>query len=380
MKRLGRGRGLPVVIAIAAAWVAACADETEPKPTGSGGGGGGVGGGNGGGGAAGQGGQGGQGGAGGAPEQPVVVAEGRVNLQAIRVQGETLVWTEFGGGNRNNGGVFRCDLDGCGAQPMPVAVMQPWPSSLVLDESTIYWTDRTSDDTFSCGLADTCPAPTPIVSGSSIQWDIAVDASSIFFTLGADEQGLVARCPLTGCQASQAETFAADQNRPNHIIASNGTVFWSTLGTPPEFTDSKLLACASTGCDAAPVEIAAEQTLIWAIDADESRVYWSVGADTTGAILACTRTGCTAGEPTVLVTGATVGHMEVDASGVYWTDLGTGPSFQDGRVLFCPLSGCGDAPTVLATDQGGPRGIATSATHVFWVNGFDGRVMKVKKP
>jgi hypothetical protein len=37
-----------------------------------------------------------------------------------------------------------------------------------------------------------------------------------------------------------------------------------------------------------------------------------------------------------------------------------------GRVAKCAVGGCNDNPTVIASNQDGPTGIAVDAMHVYW--------------
>ena len=58
------------------------------------------------------------------------------------------------------------------------------------------------------------------------------------------------------------------------------------------------------------------------------------------------------------------------AGNVYWTTYG------DGTVRTCPASGCGGAPTTLASVQNSLASLAVDATNVYWVNYQTGTVMK----
>jgi hypothetical protein len=76
-------------------------------------------------------------------------------------------------------------------------------------------------------------------------------------------------------------------------------------------------------------------------------------------------------QPTVLASGtnpSTAGGLVVDSTNVYWLDSASG------QVLACAKTGCGLAPTVLASGQGGPSGIAISGGTVYWTNMTAGSV------
>lgn len=321
------------------------------------------------------------GGAGGS-DSLVVLADGRKGLQAVRVEGDQLVWTEFGDGDPSaDGAVMKCNTSGCGAAPTAVAAMQPFPSSLVLAGGRIYWADRTSGDTRTCPLDADCPSPGEVVTDFSPQWDIAVDDTSIYFTRGSDENGTVNKCPLTGCVASEVAPFAEAQNRPHWVVVDRGSVFWTAVGTPPDLADGRLLTCPSDGCGAAPTVLAADQTVIGHVVVDASNVYWMSRNDDGAVIQSCPRSGCSTDGPTIIAPGLpSAGHLTLDAERIYWTEIGSDPpGSKDGRVASCPLSGCSGPPHVYAVGQWMPRGIATDATSVYWVTGGDGKVLKIDK-
>lgn len=68
-----------------------------------------------------------------------------------------------------------------------------------------------------------------------------------------------------------------------------------------------------------------------------------------------------------------------DGTTLYWVRRGTAPDFADGAVLSCPVSGCPDGATVLASGQAKPEHLSAGATHVYWTASAGGQVLRCAK-
>jgi hypothetical protein len=91
---------------------------------------------------------------------------------------------------------------------------------------------------------------------------------------------------------------------------------------------------------------------------DATRVYW---VDTAGGhVLACAKTGCDR-SPTVLASGqdAPTG-IALSGGTLFWTN------HDGGTVVSCGVTGCGGKPTVVATGLSSPGGISADAANVYW--------------
>jgi sugar lactone lactonase YvrE len=114
---------------------------------------------------------------------------------------------------------------------------------------------------------------------------------------------------------------------------------------------------------------------------DSENVYWTENGSALGtgdgAVKSCPVSGCGAG-PLVYAQGLTnpVG-IATDGMNVYFAVSPSNPSAQ-GSVQSCPVRGCNGAPTVLASSSS-PEGIALDATYLYWVDGVDSGVYRVKK-
>jgi hypothetical protein len=100
----------------------------------------------------------------------------------------------------------------------------------------------------------------------------------------------------------------------------------------------------------------------YSIAVDTTTVYFAE-SNPSGRVMRCPLAGC-GGSPTVLASGQNnIGAIAIDASYVYWPTV-----LNPGSVLRCALGGCGGAPTVLASNQYQPYSIATDGTYLYWTN------------
>ena len=283
----------------------------------------------------------------GCADQPTTIASGRRNPASIAVGPTSVYWTESGPNVNDLGSVMACSVEGCAGAPTLLGPQVCFdgpglPScwNVAADTESVYWT--IDDTVLACPLAG-CSAPTPILSGQILDWEstwpwasLAVDATSVYFTsfyVGAAPCGglcdKVVRCPREGCGAGP--TLLAEAQRASNLAVGGGNVYWINLGPSPSGT---VVKCAASGCEGNPTVLAADEILPTAIAADETSVYWTSYADTTGK-------------------------------------SGTG------AVRKCAASGCGGRPMTIASGQDFPSAIAVDATSVYWANAGDGTIMKL---
>jgi len=70
-------------------------------------------------------------------------------------------------------------------------------------------------------------------------------------------------------------------------------------------------------------------------------------------------------------------RFAIDGTRIYFNDSAT-----SGRILRCPLAGCGDAGTTMASSQSRPYAVVVDKTSIYWTNsgdGNDGTVVRVAK-
>ena len=114
----------------------------------------------------------------------------------------------------------------------------------------------------------------------------------------------------------------------------------------------------------------------FAMAVDETNVYWVETGDATdanGSVKACPVSGC-GGGPTVYASLQDApGGIAVDGQNVYW---GTGGGTGTAAIWSCAIGGCGGKPTKLV-DADTPFGIAVDSTYVYWAEFYSQTVNRV---
>jgi hypothetical protein len=107
---------------------------------------------------------------------------------------------------------------------------------------------------------------------------------------------------------------------------------------------------------------------------DTNNVYFTDGNPEIGMVLACAKSGCGTA-PTVLASRLYAPiAVATDGIDVYWTEAGGyfaagAPVTGTGLVRKCAVRGCGNAPTNVATGLTSPGAIALDDANVYWTEG-----------
>jgi hypothetical protein len=285
--------------------------------------------------------------------------------------------------------IQQCPLDGCsdagtsvwsGTEAVDALAVQGgfvvWPATAGLGPVT--------SGIVSCATTGCTGAPTVLVllPGLSIA-GFGIDSTSAYFSTGP-----IKSCALAGCNQT-ASTFYefpdASADGALVLAVGGGNVVWRDEA-------GNLETCPTSGCPGAPFVVGTVSQRMQQLAVDDTHVYWldpgigppakSMAPYTDGRVLACPLTGCGAG-PTVLASYAAwwqTGVIASDGLDVYWTYEDQSANF--GALVRCAVGGCAGQPTTLAitaTKYSPTYGLALDATHVYWTDPGSGEVLSLAK-
>ncbi len=228
--------------------------------------------------------------------------------------------------------------------------------------------DVTSDpaNCGSCGFA--CQNGAPCVNGAcqlvmpgpgSDQACLTIDANNIYWATANANPGAVYSVPKGGGQPTQIITGQASPRG----IAVDGTSVYFTL-----LTGGRVLKCPLAGCNNNPTLIASNQQNPFGLTVDGTNVYWTNRGN--GTVMKCAIAGCN-NQPTMVAGNqAMPTEIAVDGNNVYWANAG------DGTVWKAPVGG-GNPTMVTATNMPGAHGIASDGNFVYFTQGMQGLVERV---
>jgi hypothetical protein len=164
--------------------------------------------------------------------------------------------------------------------------------------------------------------------------------------------------------------YVRDLPSPYDIAVQGSTMFFTTTGgtnnsgggCPANAWTNSVLSCPKTGCIVAscnasggPTVIAANQTQLASIAADTKNVYW---ADFGGKEVRSCSIPCASPKVFATSLGGPFGVVS-DGTTVYFTDR------TDGIIYACPTSGCGTSPQQLANGLTDPFLLAVDGTTLY---------------
>jgi hypothetical protein len=188
---------------------------------------------------------------------------------------------------------------------------------------------------------------------------LAGAAAACSSILGIQDRSLDNEGRTDGSTADSAADTGQAPVEAGGDTATDGGRLDSSHDAPPE---------AST-CTT-PCPLAAGLNVPWAITSDSNNVYWTENGDPgsqNGSVKGCPLSGC-AGGPTVYASGQfNPEGIATDGKYVYW---GNNTS---GGIFACAVTGCSNSPTLVANATS-PSGLALDGTYVYWVSDGDDSV------
>ena len=287
-----------------------------------------------------------------------------------------------------------CNAGQC--QPFVIAIEPGEPVGLAVDATHVYWTNAMTGDVrrapIAGGAAQTLfDGPT----GTDLGDGLVRSGGDVYFTIG-DADGGVFRCPVAGCGAGGPVPVVAPLASPNFVGLASGGVLLFSEG---QF-DGRVGRC-TLPCGSGPSFVAGPESFPRFVAAAGNGVYWSTIVPGPGNLRATLGGAATSFVPTravqeIAVNGAEVlfairgegvsgvpldggtlrrvhgvstqtERFAIDDQEIYFND-----SQVSGRILRCPIVGCGDAGTTVASSQNRPYALVVDKASVYWTNKGDG--------
>jgi hypothetical protein len=207
--------------------------------------------------------------------------------------------------------IVRCALTGCSGAPQPVgAQTYAVVNGIALNADFVYWTEAggavwVSDKTLT-------PTVTRIASGQYYPTGIAVADAFYWTNAGSGKAADGAMMRLA--DGGTPKVVAPAQRNPQLITAYAGRLYWTEMGTGPNYTDGAVMTCVGDPCTASV--LAGNQAEPLGIAADATGVYWAAQGD--HAIFRCDPSAC---KPTRVADAQAPYAVALDDRSVYWTDL-----------------------------------------------------------
>ena len=267
---------------------------------------------------------------------------------------------------------YECTSGSCGPATLSLPDIGDI-GSIVVDSTNFYWIGLTSVGNTE---VDYCPlagclggvyqtlASSPMEAFDSISLGtLAVSTSAAYF---ADDQGNVLTCGLppplgTGCSTTPTTFTTRGDSFHTFVAADAAQVYWSNMN------DATVLDCpVGSSCPSPSLveDLSSASTQLQGAAVSGGRLYWGGASETLGGGFTIYSTPVGGGTVSTLCNAAdSNGIVQLIVAGgfVYFTD-------GEATVFSCPTTASGASASVFVSDSGGPFGLASDGTDLYWTD------------
>jgi hypothetical protein len=205
-----------------------------------------------------------------------------------------------------------------------------------------------------------CPTACPVKTGLNNPWAVTSDSNRVYWTeFGTDQgtlDGVVASCPVSGCDAGEI-VYTSTALNPRGIAVDGTNVYWAGASYGP--SNGGIFTCPITGCSGSPKRLATAG-IPDGVQVDNSYVYWVDSDSNTVSKISKTSTD---GGTFVIYDAGSYAITEPQDCVIDGTYLWIGDL--NGIAYRVPVSG-GEPVPYNQFVHGGQFGLAVDSTNVYF--------------
>jgi len=237
------------------------------------------------------------------------------------------------------------------------------PYSIAIDEANVYFTTVKEGGVYACPKRSCVTGNEKLLAMATPNstWPIASDGKNVYWGTA----NAIQTCAAPAC-AGGPTTFYVGLS-PSTIVITNGRVWWTFASTLPN-APAVMWCLAGSACTA-PTQFVGNELGTDGIAVDGINVFWGNDPDKpSGAVRSCAIDAMCPAPRTIAQNLDGPRTIASDGRNVYWTNT------RGQSAMFCPVTGCGNGPTTLASGGGNDwyDGIALDDAYVYFSGNGNG--------